>query len=391
MSLQKKPYLIIPKLIEQPTWGGTYIATLKHWKDLPFLQNKKIGQSYELYGQSKLSLTLTDSTDPSFVPELGSADTAAIDTVHFPLKDGVDYVILADAVQSDPSNILGPYLLKKTNIMPLLIKINQASGNSFQLHIKPAEKSEKWQPKPESWYYLEDGAVTFGIKEDTSVHEYQKACHDINNYMKTLSQKIKSGVLTVDAARKDASEYIKSVNPWQYVNQYKTQKHSLLDLSMGGLHHSWEEDTSLPYGNVVYEIQRDVMDPVSTIRSFDQGKIKDNGDIREIHIDDYFTYLDTDPDHNNIANMLKERRGNRLLRTEYYSMDILECNNTLTEHTDDSFCHLFVRDGDVTVKTSEGSVHLTQGHSCFLAQHCGEYTITAHDGKAVLLKSYMEI
>ena len=49
-----KPYLCVPQLIEQSTWGGGYILEQKGWgKDTRFT-GKKFGQSYELSGKTKL-------------------------------------------------------------------------------------------------------------------------------------------------------------------------------------------------------------------------------------------------------------------------------------------------------------------------------------------------
>lgn len=367
-----RPYLVIPKLVEQPTWGGTYIVDMKKWTTNKNLKGKKIGQSYELYGKSKIAISITDSTDPSFMPDVGDADTDA-SSPDFTYREGVEYLVLEKVLYGQT--------------IPL-IKLNQASGNSFQLHIKPAIKSDRWQPKPESWYYLEDGAVTFGIRKGADIEQYKKTCHDINDYMKSLSASINRGEKTVEDARKEAREYIKKADPWQFVNTHRVSKYDLLDLSAGGLHHSWEEDTTLPFGNVIYEIQKDTMDPVSTIRSFDQGKIKDNGSIREIHIDDYFKYLDTDPERNDITNMLKKRQGNTLLKTPYYAMDVHELSKPETIQTGISFAHVFVRDGAVSVSTNTGIVKLTRGYSCFIAREAGEYTISPADGSAVVLKSY---
>lgn len=384
----RRPYLIIPKLIQQPTWGGDYILTLKGWTEKGFLKGQKIGQSYELYGQSKLAIGITDSASAAFMPEVGFADKPDIIKEYFTYSPG-DYLVLADLVKADPESVLGPKLMLKTHTMDLLIKINQAFGNSFQLHIKPGVKSDRWEPKPESWYYLEDGQITFGLNPATKVDEYKRACHAINDMMKTLSRSVKSGEKTLEEAKHEAAAFIHGVNPWQYINVHKIKKYSLIDLSMGGLHHSWEENKEeFPQGNVVYEVQRDAMDPVSTIRSFDQGKFKDSGDIREIHIDDYFTYLDTDPEHNDLARMRQERKGDRMLTSDYYCMDIIELDGTRSLETGSSFCHLFVRDGAAAIKTENGSVRLGQGHSCFLPHAVGSFQI---EGAGTLLKTYIEV
>ncbi len=376
MNLQR-PYIIIPKLIEQPTWGGEYILTMKSWKDIPFLNDKKIGQSYELFSGSKLLLDITDTTDERFIPELGSADKADIDLEHFPLKKNTDYTDIETYVHETESE------------MPLLIKINQAAGNSFQLHVKPGTQDKRWLPKPESWYYFEDGKITCGIKKGISIEEYKQACIKINETMKQWSNEIISGMLSLDNAKLKAKQLIIDINPWQYVNVMDVQKGQLVDLSAGGVHHSWEEDKEHhPLGNVVYEVQRDVMDPQCTIRSFDQGKFKADGTIREIHIDDYFTYMDATPESNDIQNLKRERNGDSLLKTPYYSMNIIECDYSVTCAMDDKFHHLFVREGEATITTSGGSVHITTGHSCFIPAEAKSYTIST-GVKTVLLQSFI--
>ncbi len=392
MFSTKRPYLIIPKLIEQSTWGGQYILQLKNWQDKPFLKDKKIGQSYELFGDSKLALHITDTESDQFIPEFGFADKPTTVKENFNLKENSDYVKLTKIVREQSNDLLGPEVQEKYGEMPLLIKMNQAAGNSFQLHVKPGTEHKRWQPKPESWYYLEDGYVTCGIKPGIDVQEYKKTCHEINSMMKDLSAKVNNNVLSRDEAKKHASEFIEAKNPWQFVQTHEAKKYDLLDLSAGGVHHSWEENQEkYPLGNIVYEVQVDVMDPFCTIRSFDQGKMKEDGSVRELHINDYFEFLDTDPEHNNIENLRKTRKGNQLLRTPYYAVDIFEIDNSLHDSTGNSFVHLYVRDGDVDVIAEGGQVHMTTGHSCFLPYAVKDYEIRSKNGKSVVLKTFIEI
>lgn len=388
----KKPYLIIPKLIEQSTWGGHYILQLKNWQSKPFLKDKKIGQSYELFGDSKLALHINDSENDAFIPEFGFADKSDTIKENFNLEEHTDFVTLSTIVKNQANEILGPKVNEKYGTMPLLIKMNQAAGNSFQLHVKPGTKHNRWQPKPESWYYLEDGYVTCGIKPEIDVEEYKKTCHEINEKMKELSTKVKNNELSLEEAKNIAHEFIQIKNPWQFVQTHEAKKYDLLDLSAGAVHHSWEENKEkFPLGNIVYEVQVDVMDPFCTIRSFDQGKLKDDGSIREIHIDDYFEFLDRDAENNNIENLRKTRQGNQLLRTPYYAVDIFEIDDFINDSTQDSFVQLYVREGNIDVVTTDGTVHMTTGHSCFIPYAVGDYDIRSNHGKSVVLKTFIEI
>ncbi|KKP87128.1 MAG: hypothetical protein UR89_C0006G0004 [Candidatus Roizmanbacteria bacterium GW2011_GWA2_35_8] len=376
MKLSKKPYLIIPKLIEQPTWGGRYILGIKNWCDNPIFKNKKIGQSYELFSRSKLLLKINNTSDKIFLPELGDPNTDRVFN-KLPYKKNIDYITLKDATDL-------------FNKIPL-IKINQSNGNSFQLHIRPGFSAKRWLPKAESWYYLKDGLITFGLKKNININEYKKTCVEIEKKMKDLSKKIKDKSMTIEEGNKTAKEFIKTKNPWKFVNIYHVKKDTVVDASYGGIHHSWEEDIAkYPDGNVNFEIQQDVMDPVSTIRSFDKGKFKKDGSIREIHIDDYFKYLDTNPDHNDIKKMTPIKNGNRYLTTKHYRLDVLKVSGEIEDKTNKSFVHLFIRKGSVEVKTDEGQVKMTKGHSCFISEKTLNYKIKSLDGESIILKTFIE-
>ena len=375
MITLKRPYLVLPKFIEQPTWGGNYIVEMKNLVNNPSLKSKKIGQSYELFSGSKLLTKITDSDKQNVVPELGTAESTAI-TNNVPYKKGVDYINLPNVTE----------LYKKI----MLIKITQALGNSFQLHIKTATKDKKWRPKPESWYYLENGLLTFGIKKDINIHNYQQACRLIELIMNLLSKQVKSKKISINTAREKMLLGIKKINPWQYVNLHQIKKGSLIDLSSGGIHHSWEEDRNkYPMGNVLYEIQKDVMDPISTIRAFDQGKISNNGTIREIHINDYFKYLDTNPQHNNIINATLHEKDGQLLSTPYYCLNKLIINKNYVDLTKKSFVHLFVLSGKASITSEDGAVIVSKGYSCFIPEIVGKYTIKPLSNNLIILKAFI--
>jgi mannose-6-phosphate isomerase class I len=212
---------------------------------------------------------------------------------------------------------------------------------------------------------------------------------NIAEKMRELSSQIQSGSISLENARKEAAEFIKLKNPWQYVNRFEMKQYDLLDLSRGGVHHSWEEyKEKYPLGNIVYEVQLDVMDENCTIRSFDQGKIKDDGTIREIHIDDYFQFLDSSEDANDIKKLTRTGEGERLLQTSYYSLDRLEVQSSKRQVITDSFEHVFIQSGEVTVSTNDVSLTVPEGHSCFIPYGVGEYTIEPKRN-SVVLKTYI--
>lgn len=340
-----RPYLIVPQLIEQPTWGGDYIVNLKGWKNRKGLGQKKIGQSYELSGKSLLATNIISSDDKG----LYKPNTTT------PLES----------------------VLEPDESMPLLIKLNQARGNSFQLHIKPHEQGGVWKPKPESWYFLEKGYVTLGLNPQTSVEDYKKTCQIIERCMKDMSRQVKDKVLPLDRARKQVNAFIQQQNPWQFVNQYQIDQFDLIDLSMGAIHHSWEEDLDNDVGNVVYEVQLDVTDDESTMRSFDQGKIKDDGSIRPIAIDDYFAHIDTNPKHNTFEYLKRTPDGNTLLKTDHYVLERLEVSGKLLQQTREMWHHIYVQSGVIELIGAGTTLYISKGHSCFIPSSVNKYVISS--------------
>ncbi|MFH0773539.1 MAG: hypothetical protein V1922_04480 [bacterium] len=354
MSIQKKPYLIIPMLIEQPTWGGEYICEKKGWLRKQGIEGKKIGQSYELYSKSCLATTITSSLDPLFSPE--TKDTIPISS----FTEGKPFP---------------------------LIKFTQAKGNSFQLHIKPGIKDPLWRPKAESWYFFEEGIITFGIKKGTDINIYKETCFSIDDTMKKLSEMIIKKSLTFMQAQQEATVYIQEKNPWQYVNMHTVKSEDVVDLSGGGLHHSWEENIkNLPQGNILYEVQQDEMDPTSTIRSFDRGKFLDDGTVRATQIDAYFKYLDTDEERNTLKT--QQKNSAILFATPHYSLKKLEIEKKLEMKTETSFHHIFVKKGSTSLRSEGGELFVSEGHSCFIPQGV-PYTIEVSE-KSTLLQTSLE-
>ncbi|MFS8159517.1 MAG: hypothetical protein ACMG6E_04760 [Candidatus Roizmanbacteria bacterium] len=391
------PLLIIPKLISQPTWGGSRILEFQNWEKHFEGREIKIGQSYQLYGNSKFSTVATDTTSPEFIPEVGGPDGPQ-EHPDFTL-DPSTYSSLDTVMQDSPEDVVGPFVWKKFGKMPLLNKLNDSSGNSFQLHIRPGQKHERWVSKAESWYYLDDGIATYGLNPETDIDVYKEVCKKVEQKMHDLSRAVISGRRSLKIARDDAKAFIKDLNPLQYVNRHVVKKHELLDLSSGGVHHSWEADEKGSIkSNFLYEVQQDVMDPVCTVRSFDQGKIKEDGSIREIHIDDYFELIDKDPSHNDVSFALKPVENNNnslinsLLKTENYSIDLIEIkeDESFEDEIKDSFVHLFVRDGDVVVSTKSGEVRITQGHSAFIPYATGSYNLKSKTSVSAVIKTYIE-
>ncbi len=184
-NITKAPWQVQDELIEQPSWGGRYIVDLKGLSDDSQWAGKKVGQSYELAKASHL-------IDP----------------------DGGAVRPLAELIRSDPAGLLGQAVLDKFGPdLSLLIKLTQAKGNSFQVHLPEGKSLGHWEPKPEAWFYLSPGLYTFGLKAGTSFEAYSRVLHTIDDEMGRLSREVKSGRFSVEEARAQAKSRIRFPGP----------------------------------------------------------------------------------------------------------------------------------------------------------------------------------
>ncbi len=369
--MEIKPYLIVPKLIPQPTWGGEYIARFKNRTDAKLAT--AIGQSFELSADSQLT-TVTDSNDlPIEIGDPSTGETVAC------IGDQSTLFSLQSLIDENPEEVLGDsYVRSRGNKMDILIKFTQAKGNSFQVHVKPGAEFGHWKAKPESWYFFEQGKATLGLQNPSAerVQMYKQTCEDLLVQMQSLSEAVKNGTKTPGQAKVDAAAYIASHSPFSFVNELIIPKDSVIDLSTGGIHHSWEEGEMIPDGNIVYEVQLNVMDNECTLRSFDKGKIGDDGKIRPIHIDDYFSALDTDPAKNEPQALVDSASESVLFDTPYYKTARV---STLSQIAG-SFQHVFVKEGILEI----AGLSVRKGASVFIPK---SYQLSSNSS-ATLIQTY---
>ncbi len=384
-----RPYLVHPKLIEQPTWGGQYIAGAKGWGAHPDLARVKIGQSYELFSGSNLSLA-ESSNDPTFTYELTDRDAVAQATAP-------DYSVpLASLTSDEPAKVLGP----NKSVLNLLIKYTQALGNSFQVHLKDGVSHPVFKPKPESWYYFEPGLITFGVKPDIDWAEYERVCREIESAIKQIGEHLAAKTITYDGAQAEIKVLLENKDPWRFVNAVPTAKDQLVDLSAGGIHHSWEEDaTHAPLGNILYELQAEALDNISTFRNFDKGKIGQSGKIRDLQIDEYFLAIDRSPEANDPKRHMRTARNvkstddyslGRLMASNYYSLDKLDLRRQQANYTEEitGYRHLFVKSGRITVAAGDTAITVGTAHSCFIPAAAQLYHVTSLTPASEVLVSF---
>lgn len=360
MSQELSIFRVVHELIEQPSWGGDFITKLKGLDQTHEWSGKKVGQAYEL----------------------------AIGSRVVDLATGIEYA-LNQVVQDAPEQILGAQVVEKHGgTLNLLIKLTQAKGNSFQVHLPEGEHLNHWLPKPEAWFYLGPGLYTFGLRDGISYADFSAALKSIDAKMHALSEEVISGKLDVEEARKQAAAHIEELDPYQYINTVHAKTDDIVDLTAGGIHHSWEEDNeAYPEGNLVYEVQVDVQDEFCSMRGFDKGKILDNGKIRPTHVDDYLATVSQDPERSDLSRyiqkpeLLSENGGKKreaLFRTRYFNLDRLIASAGSTEviSTAGGLQHLFVLAGEGTldtypIKAGESYVVTAQGGSVDLAANSG--------------------
>lgn len=388
MNIQ--PRYIVPLLIKQPTWGGEYIAQFKDISDVPTLHTK-IGQSYELYDNTLLSnqmadkpaYLLADPTDLAHPTQFGQTSAFSLQSV----------------IDRDPVAVLGSRALKKTGAhISTLIKFTQAKNNSYQVHVQPGHEFGHWQPKPESWYYFQPGLVTLGLRENCDVNEYKQRCLEIDAQATVISQRIKSRELTLAAGKSELQQFIDQDHPRRFVNTVKVDADQVVDLSHGGTHHSWEIDANLPEGNVLYEVQVDVKDEYCTVRSFDQGSIKDDGSIRPLAIADYFQTINPNPKYNLPDRFFQPSQRTQegaaqiihLFNNQHYIMRAIswqgEYQGEATQ-TNGSFHHVFVKKGAVTLRSAAGDLTIPQGWSVFVPAQTKTYVLHSNTPAQVLVTS----
>jgi mannose-6-phosphate isomerase class I len=365
------PWQVEDELIEQPSWGGRYIIDLKGLGGSEEWAGKKVGQSYELCGSSKLIDPVTG-----------------------------DLVPFRSLIEDDPAGWLGnPVVSKYGSSISLLIKLTQAKGNSFQVHLPEGKRLKHWLPKPEAWFYLAPGLFTFGLKPGTSFDAFSQVLRSIDDHMHRLSDEVKQGVRTVEDARAQAATRIAALNPFSYINLVHAKADDIVDLTAGGIHHSWEEDAELyPDGNLVYEVQVDIQDEYCSMRGFDKGKILDNGSLRASHVDDYLVTIEQDEMHNDLSYHVRQPQLlwfdqhsaiEQIFRTPYFNMDriTLDGESELSLSTDLGFHHLFVLSGNAEVLGQE----IRQGKSYIVPASTGEYIVKSRAPKTILLRTFLPV
>lgn len=365
-------YFVIPELIEQPTWGGRYITDLKGISKYFDAKKIKIGQSQEL-------------SNSSFVVPAKDIEKLKTEKLPFFLKKtNTKNVEFVNKIKSatEISKLDLKSLFGKKRKPDILIKFTQAKGNSYQIH--PGVKTEKYKPKAESWYFFEKGRATLGIKPGTDIELYKATLEHIYKQTQEISNQVRKKKISMEDAKRELKSLLEIGQPGNFVNHIKIETNYVVENSIGGIHHSWEEnDAEIPNGNILYEVQKDVPDTESTIRAFDNGKLLDDGSYRELDIENYFKYLDTSSVYNEPQRYIKKP----IILKETASYALRKVFDNLNYQADElnvfglydveelGFRHLFIRNGEGTLKTEDQTVTLRKGWSYLISSDIKEINI----------------
>ena len=214
MSLDlDRPYLVIPRFIEQPTWGVHILFHINKFKT----------KNCALAKLAKVMSCMEVRFYPPLHPRLTLNSKATLLSIIRVVASPLSPVISNCRGPRRPKPVPNAGIFFSPQTMPLLIKFTQALGNSFQIHVKKSQKQSRWKPKPESWYYLEDGVITYGIKKGAGMEEFKRVCLAIEEKMIALSTSLKIGALSYGRAKEKAESFIKSVNPWRFVNTHRVK------------------------------------------------------------------------------------------------------------------------------------------------------------------------
>jgi mannose-6-phosphate isomerase class I len=385
------PFYLIPLLVEQPTWGGKYIAEFKNISS-PDIRGRKIGQSFELYGDGFITTTFQNE-----MPYAYATAGNWLSPQFFNKPD--DLQSLQMVINQNPETILGRRVIEKYGAnMRVLIKFTQAQNNSYQVHVCSGKEFGQWLAKPESWYFLENGKATLGLKPNIDPQEYKLRCSEIYSYAQQLSAQVRAGEIHTERAKGELKRYIQERHPEKFVNTVFITKNQVVDLSKGGIHHSWEMGEEIPNGNIVYEVQQDVMDEYCTLRSFDQGNMKDDGTVRPLTIEEYFEALNKEPTENNPDNYIKTPSSRKeadavltkLFENESYKTISIQFSGMHSgEHTtlQGSFHHVFVQSGSIYVQVDGKKWQLEKGWSLFVPANIQKYLLVSSNPATVLVTS----
>lgn len=364
-------YFVIPKIVLDPASGGDYIPKMKNIK---LKKEELVRSTIEFYEDSIVvpgdKMPKAISKYPYVLAE-SESDKGKMNNV---VKDAIKLKDLK------PKDVYG------TKLTPdFRIKFIQTYGDSYKL--TPKMKSGSYNFRPKSWYFLTGGRVTLGVRSGIDQERYREVCENVYKFTQKVAGEVRNKKKSLKDAQKELKHFIDLNNPIKYVNPVILAKNTIVEFATGGIHNSIEGHPSMPNGNLLYEVEKDIDDDKADIEAFGKGYIWDKGEYKKVKISDYLDNLDKnviDNDPNNIIRTriklkdLKNWKLNKNFYTPHYQMDELIINAKKDYRIDQvGFRHIFVMKGKGEIKTGDGDIEIREGNS---------YIVTA-DSKKLTIKN----
>ena len=284
------------------------------------------------------------------------------------VKDNVSVVsegILAgndlfELIEVYMGDLVGDKVYEKFGVeFPVLVKFLVAKSDvSIQVHPNEEYANEKFgeHGKAEMWYIFDaekDAKIIAGFDRNTSREEVEQA---INN--DTITQ-----LLRIDDA----------------------QKGDVFDIPVGRVH-------AICKDNVIVEIQQT---SDLTFRIYDYDRVDDNGNKRDLHVQQSLDVLDFNAKENYKIPYNKEiNEPTNLIKNEHFTTNLLSFDKKLGRdyYLLDSYVVLVCTEGEFDIEYKEGgSVNVKVGESVLLPACIQEYYFNPKTEKATFIETYLEL
>ena len=226
----------------------------------------------------------------------------------------------------------------KSNNLDIMIKLIDAKRDlSIQVHPQKDYKNNlEGMGKNEMWYILdcdEDAQIIYGLNQSISKDELRKLINE-NRILE---------VLNIEKVNKGEAFYVPS----------------------GTIH-------GIRKGNLIFEAQQNSN---TTYRIYDYNRKDDEGNLRDLHIEDAINVANTEPTKNLLKNNYNEET-NIIAKNEYFTVSKLEVLDKKEFDTNtQSFASIFVKEGKGKIISKNSEINLSKGSSIFVPANNDKYEI----------------
>ncbi len=318
-------------ILKERIWGGDYLYKTLGKGTNP---NVKIGESWEV-----------------------SSVSDNISVVSNGILEGND---LSELIEIYMGDLVGEEVYEKFGLeFPILVKFLAAKADvSIQVHPdeKYAQEHFDEHGKAEMWYIFDsndDAKIIAGFDKDTSHQEVENAI--ANNTVADL--------LRIDDSKKG----------------------DVFNIPTGCVH-------AICKNNIIVEIQQtsDI-----TFRMYDYDRVDDNGNKRELHVQQSLDVLDFKAkDDYKIPYKKELNHPSNLIKCEHFTANLFSFDQKLGRdyYFLDSFVVLVCTEGEFDIEYNGGEiVNIKTGETVLLPACIQEYYFIPKTKKATFLETYLEL